>query len=251
MDNDLYNGDYFDFKKLAVPERFIKTNTNNCKYAFETCLEVAKGNKCVGLITEPGYGARSGIEDFIKVTREYKEYYGLCSRSNNLKKILSDFLRGELPAFADINGSNEDSLISAISYHFNNINRKRKRIMIFYNLENLTGLRPFGVLYKLAGEMKDVSGVLVSINAVRFAQLQKLAAKHSDINNFLTVFEWRELPPPSPDELGQHCFNRGALGKRVVNKLLAKASDFRILNMEINKIRELLVKKGYVKDANS
>jgi hypothetical protein len=250
MDKDLYNEEYFDFKKLAIPERFVKTKTKNCEYVFNTCIEIATKNSCVGLITEPGYSARSGIEDFQKNTRKYKDYFGPCSKSNNLKAILTDFLLRMLPPFVKINETNENYLMSSIGHHFKKIDSRRERIMIFYNIENLTGRKPFGVLYTLTHQIRNQAGVLVTINAARFQQLQNLAVKHSDISNFLSVFKWRELPAPSRPELGQHCFNRGALGKRVVDRLLNKAGDFRILNMEINKIRDLLVKKGYLKCTN-
>ena len=250
MGKNFFNEEHFDFKKLALDERFIKTKTDNCEYAFSTCLEVADNKTCVGLITEPGYGTRSGIEDFIKKSRKYKESYGQCSREKPLKAILTDFLMHELPPFVKIHETSEDYLIEALSHHFKNIDAKRKRIMIFYSTESWVGLRPFSALYRLSSELKNETGILISINASRFRQLQKLASKHSDINNFLSSFDWRELPPPSLAELGQHCFNRGVYGKRIVDRLLNKASDFRILNMEINKIRDLLVKKGYLKTPN-
>jgi hypothetical protein len=37
MDKEFLNDDYFDFKKLSIDEKYIKINTNNCKYVFEEC----------------------------------------------------------------------------------------------------------------------------------------------------------------------------------------------------------------------
>jgi hypothetical protein len=244
LENDFYNEDYFDFKRLAIDERFIKTTTANCTYAYDTCLNAASKLKCIGLINEAGYGVRSGIEDFTKRTR-YKYYYGICTKTKRLKKILTEFLYIDIPIFIKLDSSNEDYLVNAIGHLFRN-ETKRNRLMIFYNAENLS-LREYGVVYRLVTEVKRHAGVVLSINGNKFLKLQNWSTKHPDISNFLTCFTWEELPPPDSRELGQHCVARGILGKKIIDRLINRINDFRILNMEINKIRDLLAKKGYLK----
>ncbi len=243
MENDLYNEDYFDFKRLAIDERFIKTTTANCTYAYDTCLSAASTLKCIGLINETGYGVRTGIEDFIKRTR-YKYYYGIRTKTKRLKKILTEFLYVDIPIFIKLHSTHEDYLVNAIGHLFRN-ETKRKRLIIIYNAENLS-LREYGVVCRLVEEIKRHAGVVLSINASKFRKLQIWSTKHSEISNFLACFIWEELPPPDARELGQHCLSRGILGKKIIDRLINRASDFRILNMEINKLRGLLVDKGYL-----
>jgi hypothetical protein len=244
MESDFYKEDYFDFKRLAIDERYIKTPAGNCEYAYQTCLSAAKDNTRVGLITEPGYGIRSGIEDFIKRTG-FRYYYAKCTNAKRLKQILIEFLYVDIPIFIKLENSNVDHLVKSIGYKFRNDERKH-RIIVLYNCENLS-IREFGALYNLSEETKGHAGFVIGLNKARFKLLQNISTKLSDVNNFLSVFDWRELPPPDPNELAQHCLSRGVLAKKLIDRLLDKASDFRILNREINKIRTLLIDKGYLK----
>jgi hypothetical protein len=246
MSTRIFNADYFDFKQLAIDEKFIKTKVANTEYAFNTCIEAGQHNKNIGLITEAGYGVRTGIEDFRKRMRGYRQYFEVCSRNVGLMPILKRFVLMDLPKDVKITDTKYDYLVSAISYNFKHLNKKRKHIIILCNFENLPGLRQFGAIYKLTCEVKNRGGIVLSINGAKLADLHNKAKRHSDVRNFLGAFDWREMPPPSPEELGQHCFNRGVLGKRIIDRLLKKCFDFRVLNIEINKIREMLIKRGYI-----
>lgn len=247
MDN-YFNEDYIDFKKLAIDEKYIKTKTDNCEYVLNMCIESATDKKFIGLITEPGYSTQSGILDFTKFKRNYKYYFDICTRSKGLKKSLIGFLQKELPPFINLNSSNEDYLVSAMGHYFKTIDVNRKRLIIFHNTENLSGLKGYGTIYKLSEKVRNLSGILITINNAKFETLQKLSNKHSDIYNLLSVFEWKILPPPSTKELSSHCFARGILGNKLIEKLLKTASNFRILNREINKIRDLCIKRGYIEN---
>lgn len=247
MEKRLINPDFFDLKRLTINERHIKTKTANCEYVFDACIEAATRNLHIGIITEPGYSAHSGIKDFTNQYKLCRYYYDVCSGSRNLKEILIGFVLQDLPPFIKINRTNEDYLVKAIGHYNKHIGSpKKSRIMIIYSVENLKRNQSFGDLYKLSQALKGYSGLLISVNATCFGRLQVLAERYSHIKNFISAFDWRQLPPPDPKELGQHCIARGVLAKNVIDKLLNKVSDFQMLNREINRIREELSEKGYL-----
>ena len=176
-----------------------------------------------------------------------KYYFEVCTASKGLRKTLVDFLQLELPPFINVNQSSEDYLVNALSYYFNNINSKRKRLIALHNFENYSGIKNYGIVQKLSEKLKDTSGMVITLNERKFNQLTNISEKRSDIQKFLLAFDWRLIPPPSPQELGTYCVARGVLGKIIIDKLIKDTSDFRTLNKKINNIKELSIKRGYIK----
>jgi hypothetical protein len=252
MDSAFYNEKYFDFELLKIPAAFIKVNSENCSYAYDSCLRAAQRKETIVLIKERGYGVHSGIADFIKKTR-YKYYHAVCSPNNQLKEILCKFLFLEFPEVVNFTYATEHDLTSSFIYLLKEdiLHRKRNvnRIIILRNIDTLY-VKSISTMGRLVKELKGVVGIVGTISSDGFEKLKIQGEHYTDTGDFVidSSVQWETVPPPKPNELADYCIARGVLGKRVIDKIIKDYPNFIALERKIEGIKINLKEKGFLNE---
>lgn len=247
MINQTVNSEHFDFGRLSLQTNsFLIESFHNYKFVQQRCQEAALEKKAIVLLTEPGYGTKTAIEKYLK-TFGTRYYFADCAPSYKMRAILTDFMSIDLPASVPLYASQARHLVDGLAYLFSNVNGgAKKRILILHNVQNLP-LKEFEIIHNLILKIKGMCGVLITMSNKRLQELEVQSEKETYLRDFLTEhYGWYRLQQPDLNELKAYCMERGIIGLPIIERLLKKGTDFKLLNLEIEKIKELLIKRGFV-----
>lgn len=247
MDSKVFNDSYFIPELLNRDEDKVYNETENVRVVIDLCSDLVSRKGCALVITEPGYGARTALNIFIRQTR-YRYYFSDCSGKKSIKVVLQEFLYLDLPGFVKFNNSTPTSLVDSLIYLFNNDPKKKKtkRIIILYGLEHLSD-NNIALIQRLADGVKDRVGFIALCNDTFYKKAIRKSNTNSAYNKFTSLFKSYTLEPPHGKELEKHCVSRGVVHSKIIEHLLKKSSDFRALNRHINDLKAKLEEKGFIK----
>jgi len=244
-DELLLNDNYFNYEKLRLNESKFRVETANEAFIIDQAIKMRNGNQSIGLIAEPGYGVYTSFLKYVSDFTSKNRYYLLePKKGEKFQTCLAYIVQQDIPPFiVKFQSAQDTHLINSITHLFKG-ELSKKRLILIYNIQNLNdgGLASLGLLIK---SLKNVCGIILSVDPSTYAWIQKRSAKETFLRDLLTdVNAWVELAPPTTKELGNLCIQRGILARKVIDELLKNSQDFKMLNVEIDKVRTLLKDKG-------
>lgn len=244
MNSDyLLNDDFFNFEKLRLNESRFRIETETEKKIVQLGLRAANQKSAFGITAIAGSGCRTSLKKLIS-TFNGIHYFLEPGKNEPLANILVKIVNLEIPPdVANLNKSKSSDIIESIRYLFENVKSKRRRLIVIYNLHNLrkSELANFAVLCK---KLKDVVGIIFTIDEVVYTRLCSEAVKNRSVQDFLQSITAYKVPGPQPEEFSKLLIQRGILSRKIIDQILKGVKDFHSLNKKIEEVKEFLRKRG-------